>query len=445
MKRDMHEALAGLSLHSSPLQKTWLAGSLLAAMLSCICGEKAAAAPVESVNVSISSAGESIPPSVEKRIQASISAIGNRVLVGKEDSQFLLNAAAYDKVIADIVNRVVVGYVVSDISVSYGPETNIAVELQPVGRVIRHVTTEIDYGNLSPEAAELVRKDTVGISARMSDLLLGLPVDSVGWAESVSQSAGRDLLGDVLPEFQATFEVSSEEDTRVKIYLIPRGEIVRAAVLTFRETAVPRLLMYRAAADTEKALQGLEGLPVAFVRRHSRDIEDVMRRRLLQDEFIRRYEINIRTAFLAGPSSELKVDALTDHWLIRTEAWLDAGRDGNRTTALKGMLGHYAGKKDILFGEARFYPGPMDWNIYGGWIRRIGREYALGYKYDFSEKNSHVLAGKTFGDRWAFRFDRNLTEKENEYGLSYRIHNYMTVEYVYNEEEGKWIRFIANL
>lgn len=432
-------------LPSFPPGKTWLAGGLLAAMLSCTCGEEAKAAPVEEVRVSVASTAGTIPPSVEKRIAASVGAIGNRVLVGKEESLFQLDPDKYNRVLADIVNRVVVGYVVSGIDVSYGAVTEISLALQPVGRTVQQVETTIDYGNLSPEAAALVKKDTAGIEQHMSDLLLGLPVDSVGWADSVSQSAGRELLSRALPEFEAGFDVSSGERTKVRIYLVPQGNIVRRSVLTFRETTVPRLLLYRAAEETERAMRGLEGLPTAFVRRHSRDIEEEMDRILRNDSFIRRYEIAIRSSFIAGSQSELKVDALTDHWVIRGEAWIDAGRDGSRSTAVGGMLGHYAGKNDLIFGEARFYPGPVDWNLYGGWMHRFGREYTLGYKYDFTDKSGHVLAGKTFGERWAFRYDRDLAEKENEYGLSYRLHNYMTVEYVYNDEEGKWLRLIANL
>ncbi len=56
-----------------------------------------------------------MPPAVEKRITASISAIGNRILVGKDESLFRSHESEYDKVLADIVNRVVVGYVVDDI------------------------------------------------------------------------------------------------------------------------------------------------------------------------------------------------------------------------------------------------------------------------------------------------------------------------------------------
>lgn len=424
---------------NSSYKTACLAAALLAA------GGTAAAAPVASVDVSVSSTEGEIPASVAQRIRASISSIGSRVLVGKEERIFQLNRESYDRVLADIVNRVVVGYVVAGIDADYGEATSIHVSLAPVGRMIESVETEIDYGNLSPEAARLVEKDLAGAGEKMSALLTGLPVDSVGWAESVSESAGRDLLAASLPEFQASFEVEPSEHTKVRIYLIPQGTIVRRGELTFRETTIPRVFMYYAAENAERTLRGLEGLPVDFVRRHGQEIAEDVKEQLLGDAFIKKYEIDIRTELLAGEKTELKVDALTDHWIIKTEAWLDAGRDGDRSTSISGMLGHYVRKNDVLFGEARFYPGPMDWNVYIGWEHRFGKEYFLGYKYDLVDKSGHIIGKKNFGERWGIRYDRDLAERENEFGLSYRIHNYMTLEYVYNDEDGRWLRLIANL
>lgn len=111
------------------------------------------------------------------------------------------------------------------------------------------------------------------------------------------------------------------------------------------------------------------------------------------------------------------MDALTDHWYIGTEAWLDVGRDGDRTTALKGILGHYVGQNDLIFGEAWLYPGPMDWNLYAGWLHRFGREYQLGYKYDLVDNSSHVTAVKQFGDRWAVRYERDFRKKRMNMGF----------------------------
>ena len=72
------------------------------------------AAPIKSVGVSVATMQGEVPDSVRKRIESSISAIGNRVFVGKEENIFRLNAVQYNKVLADIVNRVVIGYMVSD-------------------------------------------------------------------------------------------------------------------------------------------------------------------------------------------------------------------------------------------------------------------------------------------------------------------------------------------
>lgn len=70
---------------------------------------------------------------------------------------------------------------------------------------------------------------------------------------------------------------------------------------------------------------------MSFVARHSQDISNHMKEILLEDSFIKKYEIDVETNLSAGTDSVLKVDALTDHWIIKTEAWLDTGRDGDKT------------------------------------------------------------------------------------------------------------------
>lgn len=432
-------------MFSSLLKKQMMRAGFLLLVSSFLLPFSAKAAPIEKVDVSLSAVGGDLPPAVEKRVISSISSIGNRVLVGKEESLFSLNSSAYNKVLADIINRVVIGYVVSDLSVSYGRDTALHVTLQPVGQIIRHVDTEIDYGGLTPEAARYVAADTADVPALMDNLLIGLPVDSVGWAESVSQSAGRDLLSSILPEFQANFEVESGENTKVKIYLIPQGKIVRSSRLTFEKTTIPRLLMLRAAEETETALSALRGLPVDFVTRHSGQISSDMNDILKKDSFIQKYGIATDTTLVSGETAELRVNALTDHWVIRTEVWLDVGRDGDKNTAVEGLLGHYIGRHSTVFGEARFYPGPMDWNVYGGFSHQFGSFMDLGYKYDFVDNANHIFGNVPIGNKFSLRYDRDFKKRENEFGFSYKIHNYITLEYVYNDEDGKWLRLIANL
>lgn len=424
--------------------KKRLAGAGIFLLLAAFSGN-VYAAPIEHVDVHLSVAAGDVPPVVEKRIVSSISSIGNRILSGKEENLFRLNSAEYNKVIGDIINRVVIGYVVSDLSVDYGKNTSINVSLQPVGRIIRHVDTEIDYGNLSEDAGRYVQAETAEIPVLMNNLLIGLPVDSVGWAESVSQSAGRDLLKQILPEFQANFEVHSGEDTKVKIYLIPQGKIIRSTRLTLEKSTVPRLLMLRAVEETETALKNLEGLPVGFVSRNQGNFSSELNGILSKDFFVEKYGIETKARLIPGEKTELLVDALTDHWIIRTEAWLDAGRDGNRNTTIEGMLGHFVGGNNVVFGEARFYPGPVDWDVYGGFYHHFRGLMDLGYKYNFIENSNHVFGIVPIGNKFSLRYERDFKGDKNEFGFSYKIHNYMTLEYVYNDEDGKWLRLAANL
>ena len=403
------------------------------------------AAPVESVGVSVSAVKEEIPVSVKKRIEASISSIGNNVFVGKDENILRSHGVQYNKVMADIINRVVIGYMVENIQVDYGVHTTVKVSLEPVGEVVETVETVVDYGNLTPEAAAYVKKDAETVPLLMSDLLTGLPVDSVGWAESVSRSAGKDLVEQILPEFDAKFEIESGKTTKVHISLIPKGAIVRTGQLSFRKTTVPRLFMIRSAMKTESAMKNLEGLPVHFVDRHKEKLAQEMREYILSDYFVQRYDIDIATELVPGETSVLYVDALTDHWNIQTKVWLDSGREGNENYAFYGQLGHYMGKDNLAFGEVYIYPGPMEWNVFAGVSHKFGDGVEAGYKYDFVERIGHMFAILPIKEKMALRYDHSFAGNENEIGFSYKIHNYITAEYVYNSEEGNWLRLIANL
>lgn len=435
----------GGNMIPSFMRKRGIRAGLFLLVFSFMTATPSMAQTIDKVQVNIGVTNGEITPMVAKRITASIEAIGQRIFIGKDDTLIQGNKTQYDKVLGDIINRVVVGYVVSDVSTSYGENTFINVTLTPIGEMIQSVDTVIDYGSLTPEARRYVEKDLAPVSSLMSRLLVGLPVDSVGWAESVSQSAGRDFLTQILPEFQANIEVESGVNTKVRIYLIPKGKIVRTGKVSFVQTTVPRLLMLRAVTETESELRRLQGLPVDFVIRHRDSITADLDSILKEDSFIKKYQIETVTNLIPGETTELTISALTDHWLIQTEAWLDTGRDGNKNAAFSGVLGHFVGKDNLIFAEARVYPGPMDWNVYGGFMHRFGNAFYLGYKYDFIDQDNHVLAKIPFNNKLSLRFDKNFQKKENEFGLSYKIHNYMTVEYVYNDEEGKWLRLIANL
>ena len=403
------------------------------------------AAEIQDVKVQIESGNHEMPLSVKKRITESITSVGERIFSGKDDRLFLANQKQYDKVLSDIVNRVVIGYMVTDLHVDYGKQTMMHVTLQPVGESIQTVETVVDYGSLSKEAISYVKKDAMHVGHLMESLLVGLPIDSIGWAENVSQSAGKDLLAKVLPEFDTNFEVTPGKHTKVRIYLIPKGAIIRSSEISFRRMDIPRLIMLKSVWQAEEMLKALEGLPVTFVNRHYDEISSDLEKTLQNNSIIQKYKISVHTELQGADKSILFIDATTQEWMIRTEGWFDINRKENKNYAFHGVLGYSWNKNDRIFSEVIWYPGPMKWNFFVGMNHRFGNGMYAGGKYDIVNRHTHVFGQMKISDRMMIDYDRNVTEAWNEFGLLYKLHNYMTVEYVYNNKDGNWFRLIANL
>lgn len=403
------------------------------------------AAEIQDVKVQIESGNYEMPLSVKKRITESITSVGERIFSGKDDRLFLANQKQYDKVLSDIVNRVVIGYMVTDLHVDYGKQTMMHVTLQPVGESIQTVETVVDYGSLSKEATSYVKKDAMHVGHLMESLLVGLPIDSIGWAENVSQSAGKDLLAKVLPEFDTNFDVIPGKHTKVRIYLIPKGSIIRSSEIFFRRMDIPRLIMLKSVWQAEEMLKALEGLPVAFVNRHYDEISSDLEKTLQNNSIIQKYKISVHTELQGADKSILFIDATTQEWMIRTEGWFDINRKENKSYAFHGILGYSWNKNSRIFSELIWYPGPMKWNFFVGMNHSLGNGMYAGGKYDIANRHIHVFGQMKISDRMMIDYDRNITEAWNEFGLLYKLHNYMTVEYVYNNKDGNWFRLIANL
>lgn len=403
------------------------------------------AAEIQDVKVQIESGNHEMPLSVKKRIAQSIMSMGERIFSGKDDRLFLANQKQYDKVLSDIVNRVVIGYMVTDLHVDYGKQTMMHVTLQPVGESIQTVETVVDYGSLSKEATSYVKKDAMHVGHLMESLLVGLPIDSIGWAENVSQSAGKDLLAKVLPEFDTNFDVIPGKHTKVRIYLIPKGSIIRSSEIFFRRMDIPRLIMLKSVWQAEEMLKALEGLPVAFVNRHYDEISSDLEKTLQNNSIIQKYKISVHTELQGADKSILFIDATTQEWMIRTEGWFDINRKENKSYAFHGILGYSWNKNSRIFSELIWYPGPMKCNFFVGMNHRLGNGMYAGGKYDIANRHTHVFGQMKISDRMMIDYDRNITEAWNEFGLLYKLHNYMTVEYVYNNKDGNWFRLIANL
>lgn len=407
------------------------------------------AAPVGHVSVRVDSAAEAMPVLVQKRIAASIQTVGNHVLLNHDSGDIEQNYDAYERIIYDIVNRVLIGYTVDDIRIDPGADTMLSVQIRPWGDTIRTVSVTVDYGALPELGRQMADEDLRGASTLVENLLIGLPADALDWADGTVRAVMEREIEGLAPEFYPHITIEPGVDAKVSVYLLPKLPVVRSVDVDIEAENLPRVIFLSARKNIEQRYAGLEGLPVAFVRRHERDVQDDVKEQLARQWVIRKYKLRVDPAVRIDENMKIKLRSQTDFYDIQAGAYVDVGRDSDgrgsdSDTVLKAHVGRKIGTHHEIYGQVEFMPGAVDWNVIPGYFYRWGKYTRIGYQYETDDDSSHVWLRQHFGKKWMLRLDRDLTNHDDEVGLTYRIHEYIGLEYVVSDHD-KWLRVIGYL
>ncbi len=403
----------------------------------------AAADTVEIVTVSITSPEGKPPARIAKRMEASVATVGNHVFTGRSVDEIAAGKDAYERIVSDVIGRVLVGYSVEEVHISPGRTTQIAVTITPWGDVVRDVHLEMDFGNLSPEVAGLITKDMGDLEEMLAGVLVGLPIDSLDWAGGVSKTVIRELLTAQLPEFRSNFDIVSGTQTTVKLSLAPQGPVVQDTRVTLRSRTIPNVLLWKAKPAVEEAAKMMNGLPVAFVERHSAYFNTRLAEVVKDHPVAKEYGLTLTPEVIAGKQTQIQLKAETTKYRLTLEGYVDMGREDDNT-AIKLHAGKFINSTDELFTEVEFIPSSVSWKFYPGWSHRIGTTTYAGMKYDISDKDNILWINQNFGSDWSLRLEHASSTEGDEIGLRYKIHDFLSAEYVVGEHEN-WLRLIGHL
>jgi hypothetical protein len=426
--------------------------SVLAGLFVCAGFGMALAAPVTHVNVQVSSAETPIPMLAQKRIAASIQTVGNHVFLNKDDAEIRASADSYNRVVNDIINRVLIGYTVDDISISPGPETTMAVRIRPWGETIRSVHVTVDYGSLPPMGVKMANGDLQGVESMVQNLLIGLPVDSLDWANGAVKSVMETELMNMLPEFYPHITITSNADAEVKIYLMPQLPVVRNVNVIVDAENLPKVIFLKTRKNLEQKYAGLEGLPVNFVRRHEHDVLIDLQDSLAQQWVIKQYKLRVLPTLNIGENIDINLKSETDFYDIQAGAYIDMNRKDRKNdkdisddhTVITAHVGRKVGTHHEFFSELEFKPASVKWNFIPGYFYHWGKNTMLGYQYETEDNSNHLWLRQHLGGRWGIRYDRDLTNEDDEVGLTYKLHEYISLEYIVSDHDN-WLRIIGYL
>lgn len=423
------------------MAKRWM---LLLAILLLVAQPMQAASSgrVETVQVSIVSE-RPLAQVLQTRLENSLSAVTQQMLNGKPVEDVELQRVKYERTLQEVFNRVLFGYEVEWVRLQ--PETNLSVQMKvtPWGDLVDSLIVQFEYGSLPPDLQPLLAKDLAGLADGLTELFVGLPVDSEDWAAGVARTEIRERALARLPEYAVNMELLPGTHSVLKLTTVPHGPLIQDSRINIRSPNLPNLLLLDLKRELAEEVTSWRSLPAAWVERH----QDYFAQRLLhkaqQSALTARYDLTYQVQLQPGALTEIWLTANTSGYKINVEGYLDMGRQDNSTSAHL-HAGRMMNRQTELFGEVDFYPAKFNWKFSGGLGRHIGADTDLGYQYQLTDGQGKLWLKQSLAPDWQLRLERYPKSGDYEMGVRYRLHEFLSVEYVYTKQEN-WLRLIGVL
>lgn len=403
-----------------------------------------AAEPVISQTIVVVSddKGQPLPSRLALRIQASVQAVAAQVLVGRPVAVVEPKRGAYERMVSEVFDRILIGYSVETASISLGEETKISLRLIPWGDVVEKTDLRWDDSAFPLRGRETLRFQVETLKKVVDEVLLGMPVDAADWGAGLARTVVREWFEDQLPEFRPEVEVSVAKTTQVKLTMTPRAPLVQALKVTLRSRSLPNVLLYTVQKDLEQEGQGWLQLPVSFVARQEKSLAEQLLLKAATHAWVKQLGLQMRLVEVrAGPVTEVVLDAESRYYRMFAEGYLDMGKK-DEATRVRLHAGWKATPQGELFLEGDFFPNDVKNRWYSGLGWQVFSQTEAGVKYKFQDGEKIFWMRQQLGGPWSLRLERYEDQHASELGVRYRLHEFLSAEYVLTNEE-RWLRLIA--
>ena len=405
-----------------------------------------AAARVETVTA-LTTAQSNLPPLVAERMNHSVAAIAGQLMEGRMLTEVQANKAAYENLIHEVFDKVLVGYTVRKVTLEPAVAAQVQVELLPWSDTIRQVQVEITVEGMPPRIEKLVRQDLASVETVFQDALTGLPTAAADWTNGVLKQHLNAYFAQHLPEFRADFDLEPDSSAKVKLVVYPRLPVVRTVDLSMRSDTLPNSALLTRRDVMQAQADEIVGVPVGFIRRHKDDLEKQFAQGLDDRREFRALCIKTRVEIIPAERASVMSRSDSSRYHFRLTGWLDIGRDKEHNSSQNLLLrihaGRMLGKNDEVFVLADLLPEKMSWNYQSGWGHdfRGGRYGVL--RYDWKNSGFIYEVRQKLSSRWLLRYEFRQEERVGEAAVRYRLHDFLGLEYVFDNDQN-WLRLIGN-
>ena len=398
------------------------------------------AAPVTKVNVTIHDEAGKTSPVLLHKMEDSMQVVASQ-LFNSRDSEFILaDRSGYEHLLSEISDRVITGYqtnrvFLSVVHESQGTAVDLVFSVAPWAQTVQQVDVDIQFSGVSPFASSVLQAKIPALKEQLQETLQGASLDAADWAGGILRGQVKSCVEKALPDFKAAVDLTAKDGSaQVQVVIYPVGELVRTVEYSMISRSIPNILLMQLKykyADKAKALQGL---PVSCLETNQEILAERLLQELSEEPQVRRH--HLKPQVIIHPGSETQVELLleSDEYKIWFEGYGDIGRKDHN---LSGP------RRDEIFGEAGVDLKHVKWDFNAGYAYHWGKA-TLSYMRRIPADANIYRFEYDFTPKWRFRYEHFGNTKENEYAVRYRIHEFLSGEYVYSTNKS-YFRIVGNL
>ena len=416
---------------------------LFAAMTSLLPLQQAFCAPITNVNVQVVDVNGGTSQILLDKMSASMQVVADQLFLEKDIEYVAAAQDDYVRLLTEIGDRVFTGYELERIDCNLGSSMSITMHAKAWSGVITSPIIDLQFSGVEPKTAKLLEKRVPALRKELYDTINGASYDAGSWAGGVLRKLVRNQVEQTLPEFKAAVDVVQEgNNTLVQVIIYPVGQLVTEIAYELRSEDIPNILLMDLKYEYQAECNKLRGLPVAYVAKHRREIEEQLAEKLASEAIVKQY--NLIPIVTINPASEMGISIMLDskNYKIWFEGYGDVGREKENLSGT-AHIGKFISNSGELFGEGRVYLDNVDWRFGLGYTHYWGKS-SWTYQHIMPKGDNNYKLEYELSPKWRLRSEYYSEENRNEFGVRYRIHEFLGLEGVYGDDE-LYLRVIGNL
>lgn len=415
----------------------------LVAAMTCLPLQHAFSAPIDSIHVTVCDVNGSTSKLLLDKMSLSMQIVAEQLFLNKNTETIIPLTSEYKHLLTEIGDRVFSGYELTDVSIDIAKDTKIILYAKPWGKVITQPRIDLQFSGIEPQTAFLLKTKLSKLENDLRNTISGASIDAGDWTNGVLRKLVREEIKKQLPEFKAAVDVVNEDgDIVIQVIVYPVGQLIRNIKYELHSEEIPNILLFDLKYKYAQECDKLRGLPVEYLKRHKCDLEKLFKEKLLAEKEVKNYNLQPVVNIALNTDLEIDIALRSNEYKIWFEGYGDIGRSKDSLSG-KAHLGKYISPRDEIFTEAGVVLDDVKWCFGTGYTRYMGKS-SITYQRIMPKGDNVYKFEYKLSPRWRIRTEYFTEDKRSEFGVRYRIHEFLSAEYVYGDDEF-YVRIIGNL